>query len=547
MSIFNLKKTTAELSSANQGHTQMSYWQRPPSRSIKGDNFPSGSIHFHFALSGIQWWIPARSYFRMRASLTKADGTQLDLADNIAPNMGLMANLFQSAEFRINGTTVSRVANNFAQVDAIENRLKKSKSWLDTAGASTNWWQAEFRERQNEVAVDGFNGKNLNYTDIIDANNTSLLDFYGLDITTPNQVQITANNELIFTPGAGTPIQDLTKSFFIGQKLRIVDGVGPQIRNIVSFATTNTLNDTIIVSGLALGAVGAGNLVAQVKAGYLVPNVKSASRQIKSFEMTWQPPLSIFKISHALPVGEYEIVLNPQTVNAFQQRAIESLGIDKTGAGTDYVFSVDTLYLYIARLNGTRVDNSSYLLDMESTTCQRQNITNGATLTQELFNVNPSVFALSVAFQDSRAEGNLTQYSASKFKLGTDDNERTLQRMYINYSGLNRPAPDADPSFKVGELVEDYTVQRYYDTMAYNGSLFDTGGPESIQEWASRGSYYYFLWPRDGTDRSKRATVHFQFQNNILNGTVLLFSHYKVTGRVKIENGRVINVQVEEI
>jgi hypothetical protein len=119
-----------ELSSTNQGTSRMEYEQHPPTRDVTLDNFPNGAIHFRFQTAGQKWWCPSRSYLRMRCQISKQNGTQLTSEDNIAPNMGLCASLFQSAEFRINDKTVSRISDFMPQIDALENRLNKSKSRL---------------------------------------------------------------------------------------------------------------------------------------------------------------------------------------------------------------------------------------------------------------------------------------------------------------------------------------------------------------------------------------------------------------------------------
>ena len=106
---------------------------------------------------------------------------------------------------------------------------------------------------------------------------------------------------------------------------------------------------------------------------------------------------------------------------------------------------------------------------------------------------------------------------------------------------------DADPEYKVGE-AKDYTTQRYAETQIYSGALYDTGGGESIQEYHNRGAYYYFAWPRDGTDRSTRVNVHQGFENGtaVQNMRVLLFSHSKQVARVMVQDGRVVDVQLED-
>ena len=155
-SIFDLKTNEAELSSTNQGTSRMEYDQHPPTRDVTTTSFANGAIHFRFQTSGQKWWVPSRSYIRTRFRLTKGDGnTPIDVSDGIAPNMGLMASLFQSAEMRINDKVVSRIADFMPQIDALESRLTKSKSWMDSVGEATNWWEESQEIRMQEVSRDG--------------------------------------------------------------------------------------------------------------------------------------------------------------------------------------------------------------------------------------------------------------------------------------------------------------------------------------------------------------------------------------------------------
>ena len=144
--IFDLKQSASELPSLNQGTAKLIYEQHPPTRDVTGTNFPNGSIHIRWQVSGTRWWIPSRSYIRMRASIKSvavANGAAIQptLSSDVAPNMELMANLFQSLEFRIADKTVARTSDYVAQVDALEKRITKSQSWLNSVGKELEWLQ----------------------------------------------------------------------------------------------------------------------------------------------------------------------------------------------------------------------------------------------------------------------------------------------------------------------------------------------------------------------------------------------------------------------
>ena len=400
-SIFDLKTNVKQLVSANQGTSRMEYQQQPPTRDVTTTNFPNGAIHFRWQTSGQKWWIPNRSYLRVRCSLTKANGDGLVFADNIAPNMGLCASLFQSAEFRINDKTVSRISDFLPQVDALETRLTKSRSWLNGVGNAVNFWQPVIEERQNIVILD--NGDGVISKSTVAAEN--------LGFAPADTIAIAAATGVLTFAGAALP--DAGDVFKAGDIIEIDIGgaIGTVRYNVstVPSATTLQLNNQVYVV-----------LAATAAPFRRIRQVNDNSRSLSSFELIWTPPLSLFKIGHALPSGKYELVLNPQTASVYQKAAIESIlgDGDKTPAA-DYKFTVETMYLYVNTVEGDRCDDITYLLDLEQTRCQADKV-DGPSFAQKSWDVSPSTYALTVAYQDTRA-GTNTQASASKFKSYEDE------------------------------------------------------------------------------------------------------------------------------
>ena len=553
-SIFELKKDVSELSSANEGISKMEYEQHPPTRDVVNNSFPNGAIHFRFQTSGQKWWIPSKSYLRMRVQLTKGDGTAVDVAFGSAPNMGFMSNLFQSAEFRINDKVVSRISDFMPQVDALETRLTKSKSWLDSVGESSNWWAESQGLRLAEVSSDGTIVKD---TVAITPADTVAIDT-AIGYAANNTVGYDAGTGVItFAAGAGPAVPNTNVSFAVGDSLILTAGtIGDGALNVKLEVLAVNANATMTVRADIAADIAPA---ADIRFSRSRPNpiVAPPARRIGEFETIYQPPLSLFKIGHALPCGRYELVLNPQTATSYQKRAIESIlgqaslnpqlpGV--AGNPANVKVNVVDFYMYCATVDGPRADDMTYLLDLEQTRCQAEKIDTDS-FQQKNFDVSPSTFALTAAYQDLRA-GENTALSASKFKSydvaaqPTLSQELKLNRFFINFAGQNLPAPDANPEFQAGR---DYTTQRYIESQIYSGAYYDTGGAETIEEYHDRGAYYYFSWPRDGTDRSTRVNVHQQFDGaDIANMRLLLFDHSKQVGRIRIQDGRVVDVQLED-
>ena len=120
MSIFSLKTNPDELSSANDGVSDYKFLEVQPTRDITGTAFPNGLFRMEWENSATQWWIPSRSYLRMRCQLSHGDNSQLTILDQVAPNLNLAANLFQSMELQLNGKTVSKCSDHVGEVDTLE-------------------------------------------------------------------------------------------------------------------------------------------------------------------------------------------------------------------------------------------------------------------------------------------------------------------------------------------------------------------------------------------------------------------------------------------
>ncbi len=103
------------------------------------------------------------------------------------------------------------------------------------------------------------------------------------------------------------------------------------------------------------------------------------------------------------------------------------------------------MYLYLSTVEGPSVNNLSYFMSLEETRCQTENVDNNANLQQKNFDVSPSAYALTIAFQ-GQAAGTRTDESASKFKIPQitaaptlyPSGELALSRFYVSYNGEPR-------------------------------------------------------------------------------------------------------------
>ena len=560
-SIFSLKTTPSQLASSNNGTSRLQYNQVTPTRDVTFGNFPNGQIIFKSEFSGQQWWIPSRSYLRFRCRLTKANGQPLTLSDNIAPNMDLCAALFQSCEFRIAEKTVSRCSDYVAQVDALQKRIDNSNAQLQNMYSSLNWWQPYFSQRQNEVCIDAAAGQFVTAPSVALDRLQLGLDAAG-GATAADRNAIEYNNTtgvatLSQNGGAAIAAINLSVAFPPGSYLRYSAIQGRP-------ATSLDLNKPIRVTG------GISNTQIQCVPGALSADVANDGRtnfdrvtqdtalleppaqKLTDFELCWQPPLSIFGVDHALPSGKYELTLTPQTASVFRRCAIESLAGNKD-PGVNFNFDIVDMYWYVCQVDGPRVDDKTYLLDLCQHRLQTEDLTS-ASFGQKNFDVSPSTYALTVAFQDLRTLSS-SQFSQTRFvsfdTAGNTQVDLNLNRLQVNYDTQSMPNPDADPRYRAQAGVNggiDWTTQRYYETQLYTGAAQDPGSAENIQVFHERGTYYYFSWPRDGLSRATRVNVYAGFESgtDVSQTRMLLFDSSRQVAKVQIVDGRVIDVVVED-
>ena len=160
-SVFDIPHRPQDLASANEGQAQARYQQVAATKAVTGDQFSKGLQRFRFDASGNTWFVPSMSYFRLRCSLSRVredGGEPLPVLANgdVAPNMGLAANLFKSMEVQLNGETLERVSERLPQIDALKVRTTNTGAWLRSIGEATNFWAADFAKRREQVAVNGY-------------------------------------------------------------------------------------------------------------------------------------------------------------------------------------------------------------------------------------------------------------------------------------------------------------------------------------------------------------------------------------------------------
>lgn len=254
---------------------------------------------------------------------------------------------------------------------------------------------------------------------------------------------------------------------------------------------------------------------------------------VKTFEIIYKPPLSVWDSKGALIPATYELVLVPN-----KDYLKTALKFDNEPAGLK--IKVESMRLNLAMYEDSVVSDGSYFMDLEEIRCQARDISSRTEGTNHTSNflISPSTTAISAAFQDTRAPNNAA-YETGKFQL-EGKTEKSVQHVQFKYAG--QTFPQVRPDYSGGTLL-----QLYHDFLTHSGSINDVGGAESYVEFRDGlGLVSHYLVRRDGLDRSTRCDIDYKIATAFANTNLMVFDHYTNRVRIDVVNGNIQNVQVEE-
>ena len=592
-SVFDIPRKPQHLRSENEGAANAHYRQITATKDVTGQSFFQGAQQFRFETSGNTWFIPSMSYFRIRCQLLQTRRANerphpVLSGQDIAPNMGLAANLFKSVEVRLNGHTLERITERLPQIDALKTRMRNTGSWLDQVGKTTNFWEPDFYKRREQVSIDGY------------LPSPSSEPVYGPWLTQvqagfdiQHRVRYDRNTQVVEFDGADNVqhvlnIQHGPNALRMGDRLRH----GELVLKILQIQDPTHA----LVECVRAGPNGNVDVQEDVEAkeeeeeeeeeeedvvhrgvnGWFVQKLSSANnntaRGQSDFEIIWRPPLGFFDVEHAIPPGgEWMIEFNPENALDASKNVVESLLEDLPlalvgGERNSFNFAVGEFFFYAYTLESDRFDHGDWFLDLQHTRCQLQNIPNNAmSLTQKTFDVPGKTSALTLAFQDQGPTSD-TRYSQSKFKIRpalydferhstVEGQDLMLERFFIQYGNEQKPVPDFDGMYTKSladsfQRTKNHLVHRYVDSLMQANLFHTDGGAESFDDWIRRGPYYHFRWPKDAMETSTRVTGNFKFGAAFAEGLehqVMLFSQWRTAYKITHRNGRIHLPTLQEL
>lgn len=571
-SIFDLKTSNTELSSSNQGLTNYRYQELQPLKNSTLNDFAGGEQTYRWTYGSNTWFIPNKSYMRIRAKLTITDPQN---KKGIVPNMNMANCLFSSAQFKVADQMVSQLTDNYTQVSTLKSRMMNSGDWLNTYGTDTNMWNVHPEVRMSMLRKHNI-GNNVN-----DLHTNGFGDYYHMDWTQfysqidktslPNDLlEISHNNAdktITFKykdhNSIGSRVQFSNHIDTLFKKGDLFTITVPKVSNSgekitlslklisIKSATEASVNgntdnqlifsvlDPVDLKDFTIDKTGQYLNSSAIRVLDIIRYRKSYYNDIQSFELFWKPPLSIFDIKHAMPCAgtKYQLDLTPYPNDSWEKRAVKSL-YGKAIHNTDYTIEIEDIkfYLLICQSNPIK-DNFTFFLDLNEVSAQQVQITSSNE--QKSLDIKESSYAVAIAFQDESA-GNNTMYSPSFFKV-RNNIELKLNRFYIRYAGQQKPMPDQEGY--IGSRIDSFK-NAYVRCLQYTGASRGDS-VETYDEWKKRGAYFYYSFPKTASDRSTRCYIQTSFKDNVIETArpkILVFDFYKKVVICEVNNGKISRI-----
>ena len=540
--IFDLPTSVQELSASNTGMANKRFVEVSCARSISDGDFAGSQQEFKFNISGTTWFIPRESFFRVRMNITRGDGAAIQVTDDVAPSFAVVDSMYRALEFRMGGLTVSRIGQYCPQISALKKRQDYSTQWRNALGQSIGMYDTDYADRQNYISSDA-KGQDAVYTGTAYPSANADVKSQVIEASSTLRMSSAGNHLALGVLLAGQRVQ-----------------VGTAVFNIISVYGDTTaetkcyvskVDGTLITPIAEVVITNATNTTTIFRASYA-----QDAPSVGGFEFMWQPCLSIFDSEKALPVGSYSFLLQPEARSVIERNVIQSITNNRAiGAGAnDWKLNIRDVKLYVSTVESARVDDLDYYIDLKEIQCAPSKVIQPS-WSQFQFIVQPSLTAVSVAFQDIRCDTD-TRASSTLFKVGVAGNtsanlrdfqQNKLTRFNLSYAGLQYPTQDTDQKFTPsagGAMGLDNTTQVYLSSMLANGGFYTDSGTESIQEFRDAGMYLSYQIPKDGNDRSTDLIVRTEFEGgtDVSQMNVLMFQHFRMFCEVKIRGGQIISV-----
>lgn len=477
------------------------------------EQFATRRYEFKFSPPADTWWIPSRSFFRVRVraqAVAQADaigsiadlkaltdqGTatfNLGVYNPLVPAMAFGDQMFQSARFHIGSTEVCSVSNNYQQVAIMNKRLNRSKIQLDQ---DSGLYQADYYDR-----ISMWNGRQGDPTAFQ----------HERELVGQKYAQATQATDGTYGGGASK------YEFLYNPPLPIVDVDHAMPASAYTF--------------------------------HLQGNPQAATDMIE----TLRP--KIFHVGGATGTAAKE--------KGSESKRSETVCFPAEAFRAE-IDEIELVY-YACLVRGPDGSDAKFALNLQDLQCQSVQLPAGVTTVDSgenkgvtrqniNFNVHQDTTALALAFQGTPEHNGENMGKCSFTGSGQTETDTKylgrgirLDQWYIQYDGRMYPPEQNEDRFNLlqGDNYENLAAHRYHDTLTQTGQIWESGGAESFSDFMlKRGAYYYVNWPRTMSTAS-RVTV-----NALLSGLtqthVLLFTKTQQSFLIRTSDARVRRVEANE-
>lgn len=568
MAFLNVPHSLKDLESLTAGVANVKYHQVTPRRSLVGDSWDKGDIRFEYRNnSGINWWMPAYNYFRLRLQLgeirvagANPEPWNMDSDVTLAPFP--VDGMMQTIQISIGGTTIETQSNFCQQFAAIRSRTSRSRAWMDGQGVTFHNSLPSFDLRRNLWCQYGYLSRwsTFNYGGVPQSpaqeraapqppqistelfclrpaevfgavvptcayNGSGMMEFNGIATVKSGPGQIVVGDIIRFNNTGLAPNQD-------GATFQVIAPNG-FTGGPVGTTTFNTV--CVRWMGGAQGPAAGYDTIIPPNNDYTIYRAQTSMHNEmfggSYVELLWVPPLGFFEIPHPIPPtgGKWEVFITPNSLELYKGRMIQTqlrnqndiVFYDPTNPATGVVgaiqINIQEMIWEVYEFQSARRENNTYWLDINFLSALSENLE-----TQNLgnqiyqFNVPSKTHALTIAFQDQEAGFN-PQFPAGLFHIRPTaqapmGQELNLNQFYVQYAGVTKPETHFNGAYELtsgnsAAAKRMWFTERWMQTMLESNGWDKEGGDENFGEWLRKGFIIRQNWPKDATQNSTQANV----------------------------------------
>ena len=133
---------------------EYTYREISSQRAINESEFPKGLIDFNFNASGINGFVPSKSYMKIKLTITGKGAAVLRASDCTSLCDDPCGALFNNVSFKCGSQSISEISNFVAQASILSQRTGMTNQWLETIGYSNSFLEPNLNKRISRLVRD---------------------------------------------------------------------------------------------------------------------------------------------------------------------------------------------------------------------------------------------------------------------------------------------------------------------------------------------------------------------------------------------------------